>query len=127
MIGGKLNERKGVMRPKIRELTEDHKGHKGGIQGRFGSCQSLWPWCPPVEFFLRPLLTLAVAALVRRRLPGSSAPRVTLEAGVLEGTSFDDHGGVAFLGLPYAAPPVGELRWKPPEPVKKWTGIREAK
>ena len=128
MIGGKLNECKGVMRPKIRELTEDHKGHRGGIQGRFRSCQSLWPLCPSVKFFFRSLLTLTVAALGQASIAlGSSAPRVTLEAGVLEGTRFDDHGGVAFLGVPYAAPPVGELRWKAPEPVKKWTGTREAK
>jgi len=32
-----------------------------------------------------------------------------------------------FKGIPYAAPPVGELRWLAPQPVKKWDGIREAK
>ena len=32
----------------------------------------------------------------------------------------------AFLGLPYAAPPVGDLRWRAPEPAAKWTGIRDA-
>jgi para-nitrobenzyl esterase len=58
---------------------------------------------------------------------GTSSPRVTLETGILEGTYFDEHGGAAFLGVPYAAPPVGELRWKPPEPLKKWDGTREAK
>jgi para-nitrobenzyl esterase len=31
-----------------------------------------------------------------------------------------------FLGLPYAAPPVGPLRWQPPQPAASWTGVREA-
>ena len=32
----------------------------------------------------------------------------------------------AFLGLPYAAPPVGDLRWKAPQPAAKWKGERDA-
>jgi hypothetical protein len=31
------------------------------------------------------------------------------------------HGAAEFLGVPYAAPPVGQLRWKPPQPPAKWT------
>jgi len=31
-----------------------------------------------------------------------------------------------FLGIPYAAPPIGDLRWKPPQPAKKWQGVRSA-
>ncbi len=34
---------------------------------------------------------------------------------------------VAFQGLPYAAPPVGDLRWKPPQPVVTWDGVRDAR
>ena len=33
---------------------------------------------------------------------------------------------VAFKGIPFAAPPVGELRWRPPEPVLGWDGVRDA-
>jgi len=66
--------------------------------------------------------------------PGRSAvalnsppPTVTLEAGVLEGIHFGSAPNeVAFLGVPYAAAPVGELRWRPPRPVSKWAGARKA-
>jgi para-nitrobenzyl esterase len=52
---------------------------------------------------------------------------VKLETGVLEGTYFSSAANeVAFLGVPYAAPPVGELRWKPPQPLNRWTGTRKA-
>jgi len=54
-------------------------------------------------------------------------PPVKLPSGMLEGFVFGPSpNDVAFLGVPYAAPPVGELRWKPPEPVAKWAGIRKA-
>ena len=52
-----------------------------------------------------------------------SAPVVVTENGAVRGVSVQ--AGLAFRGLPYAAPPVGELRWKPPEPAASWSGIRD--
>jgi para-nitrobenzyl esterase len=52
--------------------------------------------------------------------------RVKTEQGKIHGKTIN-HGKVrAFLGLPYAAPPVGDLRWKPPQPPAKWKGVRDA-
>ncbi len=45
-------------------------------------------------------------------------------AGQIEGT--EENGLCVFRGVPFAAPPVGELRFKPPQPVEPWDGVREA-
>ena len=54
----------------------------------------------------------------------STAPQVKTELGVVEGK--DDGAVRAFLGIPYGAPPVGDLRWKAPVAATKWTGVRKA-
>jgi para-nitrobenzyl esterase len=51
-------------------------------------------------------------------------PVVELESGRLEGRW--DGGVAVFQGIPYAAPPLGDRRWRPPAPPLPWTGIREA-
>jgi para-nitrobenzyl esterase len=57
-------------------------------------------------------------------MAASSAPRVKTRSGIVQGK--DDGKVHVFLGIPYAAPPVGDLRWKPPVPVAKWTGVKQA-
>ena len=54
-----------------------------------------------------------------------SAPLVMVSSGYLEGSWQKEI--AVFKGVPYAKPPVGELRWRPPQPVESWNGIREAK
>ena len=46
------------------------------------------------------------------------------ETGRLKGTSVES--AVAFMGIPFARPPVGELRWEAPQPAMAWTGVRDA-
>ena len=51
--------------------------------------------------------------------------QVKTQYGVLEG--LEEDGVKKFLGVPFAQAPVGELRWKAPQPVQAWEGVREAK
>ena len=57
-------------------------------------------------------------------MSNQNPPVVTVKSGKLEGTF--ENGLYAFKGVPYAAPPVGDLRWMPPQPVKPWEGVRKA-
>ena len=67
--------------------------------------------------------TIAAAALLSTCL--FAADRVKTANGVLEATATQS-GVRAFRGIPFAAPPVGALRWKAPQPVAKWKGVRPA-
>lgn len=49
---------------------------------------------------------------------------VTINTGKLRGST--QNGVTAFKGIPYAAPPVGKLRWEPPQPAAHWKGVRDA-
>src|SRR6188768_3037870 len=51
-------------------------------------------------------------------------PQVKTANGVVEGTY--ESGINVFRGLPFAAPPVGEFRWREPQAVKNWNGVRKA-
>ena len=69
-------------------------------------------------------LLLSIAFL----LPGMgmmAQTQVKTAGGILEGK--DLSGITVFKGVPFAAPPVGNLRWKAPQPAQKWQGVREAK
>ena len=53
-------------------------------------------------------------------------PTVAVTGGEVRGAKLAE-GGAVFKGIPYAAPPVGNLRWREPAPVESWAGVREAK
>ena len=49
-----------------------------------------------------------------------------VDGGILEGLPAANQMFSVFRGVPFAAPPVGELRWKDPQPVEPWPGVRDA-
>ena len=75
-------------------------------------------------------LMAASSLVVAAGLAAQAAPRqgdgpVPIDSGRIDGT-FAASGVRAYLGIPYAAPPVRELRWRDPQPVVKWDGIYHA-
>ncbi|MEZ6028709.1 MAG: carboxylesterase family protein [Hyphomonadaceae bacterium] len=69
-------------------------------------------------------LALLAAACVAGPAMEPGAPHVRVETGELAGTSSD--GVNVFQNIPFAAPPVGALRWTPPQPAAAWAGVRDA-
>lgn len=49
---------------------------------------------------------------------------VSIDTGRIQGSTVA--GVISFKGIPFAAPPVGKLRWRPPQPAAKWNGVRQA-
>jgi para-nitrobenzyl esterase len=69
--------------------------------------------------------SLAVVATSADTVARAQAPAVVrVDGGELQGVL--DDGVVSFKGIPFAAPPVGDLRWRSPQPAAKWTGVRQA-
>jgi para-nitrobenzyl esterase len=79
---------------------------------------------------------VSLAAVILSACSGNDLPpdqsataldnHVTVASGSLVGNVADASGIVSFKGIPYAAAPVGSLRWKEPQPVQKWSGARDA-
>jgi para-nitrobenzyl esterase len=73
---------------------------------------------------------VAVAALIAFLwvdfLPAAVPEPVSVEGGQVSGTASWGFGVRMYRGIPFAAPPVGVLRWRPPQPVVPWSGVRKA-
>ncbi|HEY7005477.1 MAG TPA: carboxylesterase family protein [Sphingomicrobium sp.] len=67
---------------------------------------------------------LLFAGLALMLCATATAQVVPVDGGAVRGTQWN--GGYLFRGIPFAAPPLGALRWKPPQPVVRWSGIRDA-
>jgi para-nitrobenzyl esterase len=87
----------------------DH--HAGHVRGR-----------DMLRLALISALAAMTAACADAQTP--APPPVKIDAGPLQGAADGD--SVAYKGVPYAAPPVGPLRWRPPQPPARWTGVRPA-
>lgn len=75
-----------------------------------------------------PPRTAFVGLLIATCFVGAAGPAVSqdamIDSGGLKGNR--ESGVVRYLGVPYAQPPVGDLRWRDPRPVDAWSGVREA-
>lgn len=89
--------------------------------------KKLWGVCAASAALTASVLVpaLPAAATAQATAQASTSPLIVhTTGGWVKGAR---SGGVdSFLGIPYAAPPVGALRWQAPAPVKKWTGVRTA-
>lgn len=63
-----------------------------------------------------------LAALFCTAAVAAEAQTIAVDGGTVAGAPRDD--GLLFRGIPFAAPPVGPLRWRPPQPVHAWHGVR---
>jgi para-nitrobenzyl esterase len=72
--------------------------------------------------FLFSAIVICTAAV----FPAVAADRVKTANGILEAAAPPKDGVRTFKGIPFAQPPVGDLRWREPQPVKNWTGTRNA-
>lgn len=73
---------------------------------------------------LTSFLVSVILSLLFMKAHGLENPQVKIRDGWIEGLTLENT--EAFLSIPYAAPPVGNLRWKAPRPVKSWQGVLKA-
>ncbi|MCQ2109995.1 MAG: carboxylesterase family protein [Bacteroidaceae bacterium] len=71
----------------------------------------------------RKLLAFGAAALMIGCAQVKESPILSIEGGQIQGTVADIKGVYVYKGIPYAAPPIRDLRWKAPQPVQPWEGV----
>ena len=70
-------------------------------------------------------IALCPAFLLLGAAPNSRISPVRIDTGLISGTT-DKSGATAYLGIPFASPPVGPQRWRPPQPAAHWESVRPA-
>ncbi|GAB4035411.1 carboxylesterase/lipase family protein [Spirosoma gilvum] len=73
----------------------------------------------------RSILFLVLLGLAAFTSSHKDFDTVKVEGGMISGTLSQDGDVHIFRGIPFAAPPIGDLRWKAPQPVKSWSGVRK--
>jgi para-nitrobenzyl esterase len=69
-------------------------------------------------------LVFALVQTAAAQAPATDPVLVEIDSGIVHGAASGDV--ISFKGIPYAAPPVGDLRWRAPQPVKHWRDVRDA-
>ena len=72
------------------------------------------------------VILLSALLLVACSAEKKASPVLTIEGGQVQGVAADLPGVTVYRGIPYAAPPIGDLRWKEPQPVVPWDGVMVA-
>src|SRR5579875_3053478 len=91
-----------------------------------------WAGLPALTRLAVVAVTVGALAAGASTRGGQDAASGQGTAGPVAGTADGAVRGLAngavdeFLGIPYAAPPVGALRWRPPQPAASWSGVRDA-
>ena len=81
---------------------------------------------------MRKILYLMLAVIVLKFEASSQSTnafgvQVKIDNGIIEG-NYNTHSGIqTYFGVPFAKPPVGNLRWKAPQPLDKWNGVKQTK
>lgn len=75
-------------------------------------------------FHIRLVFLLAQILLISASF-GQSAPQIHIQNGNIAGSTSADGKVASFKGIPFAAPPVGALRWKAPQAAANWSGVRD--
>jgi para-nitrobenzyl esterase len=78
----------------------------------------------PAFAFSKSLLRAILLVAIPATSSFTQGPKAQTESGAISGVT--EPGLIIYKGVPFAAPPVGDLRWRPPSPVVSWTGTRKA-